>query len=107
METYNLLKNNVQAVLDSISEVAEVILLSRLEVLSKDILTIEEINKFQIDVEKLKNIRVSGGQKAKQILIVVQIPNFTRKTFHKLFIAPVPNKNNCVCVTTFRSSLHK
>lgn len=49
LETFRVIKENLQMISDSIEEIENIVLLSRLEILGRNILTIEEIRQYQLD----------------------------------------------------------
>ncbi|XP_055371865.1 uncharacterized protein MAL13P1.304-like [Condylostylus longicornis] len=71
----------------------EIILLSRLEILPKDVLTNKEINNHNVSVETLPYIRNSVFFNDTTIVFVISIPNFLKENCFRNIIVKVPNKD--------------
>lgn len=94
-------KENLQSILNSLEKIEDTILFSKLEILSKDILTPTEIKEYSINTEKLKNIRIAVAQHEKIILIVLQIPIFTVEKYFLTTIIPIPNRDKLELKTEY------
>lgn len=77
-----------------IDKVEGIILISRLGLLSQNILTDEEVIKYNITFEKLQNIKMTIATKNRNILLIIQIPELTQELYDSLYIQPIPNNNN-------------
>lgn len=67
---------------------------ARLSIFSPSLLTREEIDRFKIDPEKLKNIRIGiVTSQAKTISLLIKIPA-EEVSVEKSLIIPIPNKDN-------------
>lgn len=87
------IRDNLNYLLNKLEDYESIILNSRSGYLSKNILTNEEIHKFNISVHTLKYIQVSIASHKSNLYIFIQIPNFSHKRFYKTKIVPIPNKN--------------
>lgn len=76
-----------------VEKIKDNILLSRLEVLAHDILTNEEIQKYNISIEILPYIRSSVLINRQTILFTISIPIFTKEKYFLALIIPLPNQN--------------
>lgn len=91
-----LLTLELQRKLDKIKEFIEklqnIILASRLQVMTESLLTSDEIEVYEIDLNKLKNIKLTIGEYTEELLVfIIQIPDEIM-TFDKYLIAPIPNE---------------
>ena len=76
-----------------IEQVRELLLASKLRTLNRDILTDQEINDFNITIDKLENIELDVALHDKNIIFVIRIPNMETETYKEIVIQPIPNKN--------------
>ena len=81
----NLLKQQVQAVQQSVA-------MARSGVVQPNILSMEEISKFDIDFKKLKGMKIGAASyKINVLILALKIPAKTITTNKKL-ILPIPNE---------------
>lgn len=85
------INENIQILYNQIKNIKENIMLSRLEVIGKDILSDKEIIENEIDIAKLPYIKSSVLLKENTIIFVLLIPTFTNDSFYKNVIEPIPN----------------
>ena len=76
-----------------LEDIEQIILTSKLGILSRNILTEEEY-KFITDIETLKDIKIIVAYKLNQIIIIILIPQYSENKFSKVLIEPIPDKNN-------------
>lgn len=88
------LRENLEYLHEDIEKIKEVIMTSRLGVLSRDILTTEEIEHHNIQLNNLEDIQLSLALYKNNIIFVIKLPVFTNETYQKLYIQPIPNKYN-------------
>lgn len=93
-KTRQLVKENLKYLLTKLEKLEDIMLSSRLGILSHNILTTEEIRKHNLNTDHLKFIKTAVGQTKEFILIFIQIPNFSKKKYYKTDIIPIPNKDN-------------
>jgi len=86
------LYSNIITINKHIQDIKDIILLSRLEVLAHDILTVKEIEDFEINVEMLPYIKSAILFDESKIVIVLLIPIFTKEKYYKSLILPFPNE---------------
>lgn len=82
----NLLKNHID-------DIEQIILTSKLGILSKNILTEKELI-FIDDIENFKDIKIVVAFHIEQIVIILLIPEYSEKAFSKILIEPLPNSMN-------------
>lgn len=87
------IKENIIVLLEKLKQIEEIILLSRLQILPRDIFTDVEINEYKIDATTLQHIRTAVFENSGLILIVIQIPVFPKKLYFLTRIVPIPNKD--------------
>lgn len=75
-----------------IDNVSEMMLTSSLGLLSKNILSDDEIRENNITFEKLQNIKMTVTTTGKTIIFIIRIPIMSMEIYNKLFIQPIPNK---------------
>lgn len=90
----NNLRYELQHIEKAIEQIRELLLASKLRTLTRDILTDQEINDFDITLEKLENIEMDVATKDSKILIIIKIPNLSINKYKKIYIQPIPNKEN-------------
>lgn len=76
-----------------LEQFSDIILLSKLNVLAHDILTEEEIFKYNITVEVLPYLRNAILFKNNILIFAIGIPNFTKEKYLNAIVIPFPNKN--------------
>lgn len=94
---------DIQLLSDQVKKVKESILLSQLGLLGKDILSPNEIDKFNITLEKLKDIKSTTILHENQIIFIIMIPNYVNNKFHRVYIEPIPNLNYLELSTMYKS----
>lgn len=88
MENINLIQNQI-------TNIKEIILSSKLKILSKNILTIiEEIKMYNITIEMYPYIKNCILLKNNTIIFVISLPNFTEGLCSNVIVEKIPNKNN-------------
>lgn len=92
---------DIQLLREQVRKVEENLLLSKLGVLGKDILSPEEVKKFNITISKLSNIKSTVIIHKDQIIFILLIPNYSDTNFYRILIEPIPNKNNLELVTPY------
>lgn len=76
-----------------INDIKEILLTSKLGILSKNILTEKELKMIH-DFKNLIDIKIVIAFHLNQIIIIIYIPEYTDTSFYKLLIEPIPNKEN-------------
>jgi len=78
-----------------INEIEQVLLTSKLRILSRNIMTDKELN-FISNIETYRDIKVVVAYYSEnnQIIIVLLIPKYNRSIFSEILIEPIPNSNN-------------
>lgn len=85
------ISENIETVINHIKNIKEIVMLSRLEVLSRDLLTIQEIKENNITLENLRDIKICVALYNEILLFIIQVPNFTDEQYYKVHIEPIPN----------------
>lgn len=75
-----------------IDNVEGIMFTSSLGLLSRNILTDEEIQRSNVTFEKLKDVRLTVATSGQNIIFIIRIPIMSTKVYRKLFIQPVPSK---------------
>lgn len=83
--------DNVKYLIDNIEKIKDVLLTSRLGILSRDILTKEEIEKNNITLEMLEEIKLSTAIFRNNIIFIIELPNYSEEVYEKLYVQPIPN----------------
>uniref|UniRef100_W8AKY8 Retrovirus-related Env polyprotein from copia-like transposable element 17.6 n=1 Tax=Ceratitis capitata TaxID=7213 RepID=W8AKY8_CERCA len=102
IKVYNSILNNVNITqkkdIEAIElihlQIQDLIAFSRIGILGRNILTYEEIKKFEINKKKLKYIKSKVLEINKNLIIVIMIPQFCKEDYFEIEILPVPNKFN-------------
>ena len=89
-----LIQKNMNALTNEIQKLKEIILMSRLNVLSRDILTYDEIINNNITIEELSEIQLRIAMYNSTLLLILSIPNYETALYANVIIAPVPNKDD-------------
>lgn len=87
-----MIRNNINFMINEIKKIKDILLTSRLNILSRDILTYEEIQKNNITLHQLPEIRLKIALYNHSLLLILSIPNFGNNTYKELLTKPVPNK---------------
>lgn len=66
-----------------------IILNSKSGYLIKNILIINEIHKYNVNVETLQNIQFSVASHQSELYIFIQVPNFSNKNDYKTKFVPI------------------
>lgn len=85
--------NNLQLLDSQIDKIQENIAFAKYNVMSRSILTVEEIEAHDIDIFKFKEIKCSLLQNVEKFILVISIPNLTKDLASKYKLIPVPNIN--------------
>lgn len=88
-----LIRKNMNTLIDEIQKLKEIILMSRLNILSRDILTYDEIINNNITVEELSEIQLRIAMYKSTLLLILSLPNYETTLYANIIIEPVPNKN--------------
>lgn len=86
------INENINTLEKEINKIKEIILASKLEILSRNILNEQEINENNITVEILPYIKNCVLYKKQTIIFVISIPNFVKENYFRTTIEKVPNK---------------
>lgn len=87
------IESNMNLIRTQVEKIKENIMLSRLEVLGRDLLSEKEIIDNNINQETLKYLRSSVIYKNRFIIFIVSIPTFSEKKYYKIYVQPVPNSD--------------
>lgn len=101
------IKNDIDLINDQIETINDIILSSRLEILPKNILKDEEIDRHNITVEAYPFIKCCILYGKDQIVIVISIPNFTTDNYFKMNIEKNPNKDHHELETNIETVITK
>lgn len=82
----NLLQNHID-------DIEQIILTSKLNILSRNILTEEEL-KLISNPEDLQDIKIVVVYYTNQIIIIILIPLYSTKKYSSILIEPLPNPSN-------------
>lgn len=93
-EFETMIKQNVQYIINEIHNIKKIILTSRLEVLSRDILTIPEMTEQNITSSTLSKLKLNIALYENCLLLIIEIPQETNEIYKTVLIEPVPNKLN-------------
>lgn len=85
--------NDLQLLDSEIDKVQGNIMFAKYNIMSKSILTPEEIETYEIDVNKFKEIKCSMLQADEKLILVVSIPNLSQNVAIKYKLIAVPNAN--------------
>lgn len=85
---------DISAINRQLEKISDTILMSKLNVLPHDILTNEEIKKYNITTPTLPFIKNTIIFKDSFLILVVGIPIFTKEKYHSAFIIPMPNNHH-------------
>lgn len=96
---------NMETLSNHMKNIKETIMLSRLEILSRDILSSKEIEENGITLEKSKYLKLSVATYNEALLFIISIPNFSNNKFYKVHIEPMPNKNKLQLISPYESVL--
>lgn len=88
-----LIRKNMNTLINEIQKLKEIILMSRLNVLSRDILTYDEIINNNITLEELSEIQLKIAMYNSTLLLILSLPNYETIPYANIIIEPVPNKN--------------
>lgn len=86
------LKYQINYIGKIIEKTRELILMSKLRTLNRDILTDEEIKSYNITLEKMENIEMDLATYNENIIFIIKIPQYNEELFKIIYIQPVPNK---------------
>lgn len=100
------IRDSLNYLLHKLENYENIILNSKSGYLSKNILTTNEIKKYNINVETLQNIQVSVASHQSELYIFIQIPNFSNIKCYKTKIIPIPNKNKLELYNTIQSIIN-
>lgn len=84
------IREKLNKIKQAIEKIQNNILSSKLNVMVGSMLNTEEINRFKIDFNKLKNIKISTALFKDEIIFVISIPNNILK-LNKYFVTNLPN----------------
>lgn len=85
---------NIMTIDRHFEKIEDIILLSKLNVFAHDILTDEEINKYNLSIEAFPYIKNSVLFKDHLIVFAILIPKFTTEKYFHSIIIPCPNLEN-------------
>lgn len=88
-----LIRQNMNTLINEIQKLKEIILMSRLNILSRDILTYDEIIDNKITLEELSEIQLRIAMYNSTLLLILSLPNYETTLYANIIIEPVPNKN--------------
>lgn len=89
-----LIRKNINTLINEIQKLKEIILMSRLNILSRDILTYDEIINNNITLEELSEIQLRIAMYNSTLLLILSLPNYETTFYANIIIEPVPNKND-------------
>ncbi|XP_058979929.1 uncharacterized protein LOC131803044 [Musca domestica] len=75
-----------------LDKVRDLILASKLNILTRDILSDEEIRIYNITIDKMKEIKMNLALYKNNIVFVLKVPQYNPKIFQEVYIQPIPNK---------------
>lgn len=84
---------DIQLLREQVRKVKENLLLSQIGLLSRDILTINEIENYNITIKDMMNIKSSVIVFDNHIIFVLLLPNYEDSKYYRIFVEPVPNRN--------------
>lgn len=83
----------IKILLDNIEHIQNNLVAAKTNTINNNVLTSEEIARYNIDLYKMQNTKLSAAQyKENKIIFVIQIPKDIRKIKRSFFI-PIPNEN--------------
>lgn len=89
---------NLERVQGIIEKINDIIMTSRTGMLTQDILTIQEIYEYNINIEKLKEIKLTLATYNENLLIILNIPKFSKKLYNKINVQTFPIKNKIITI---------
>lgn len=75
-----------------LDKVRDLILTSKLSILTRDILSDEEIKLYNITLEKMREIKMQLATYKNNIVFILKIPQYNPEIFQEIYIQPIPNK---------------
>lgn len=85
---------DIKTLNNQIEKLTDIILLSKLNVLAHDILTDEEIDKYNITIEIIPYIRNSVMFNGELLIFAISLPKFTKEKYYSAIVVPFPNSNH-------------
>lgn len=95
-----ILKENIHYLIGNIHKIKEIIMSSRLGILSKDILTFDEMENHNINLNNLKDLQLKVATYGKLLLLIIDIPRLNQTIYKEVLIEPIPNHNNNLQIVT-------
>lgn len=84
---------NIDLLKNHIDDIEQIIILSKLGILSKNILTNQELESIP-DLSNFGDIKIVVVFHSEQIAIILLIPEYSNEKFSKILIEPLPNDKN-------------
>lgn len=84
---------NINLLNDEIDKIQENIIFAKHNIMSRSILTPEEIDFYEVDISKLQEIKSSLLQMGNKLIFVIAIPKFYSELAKKCKLIPIPNEN--------------
>lgn len=84
---------NIDLLRNHIDEIEQIILTSKLGILSRNILTDDELHKIP-SIEALANIKITLANFNNEIVVILLVPNFSNKNYFTTYVDSLPNKFN-------------
>lgn len=93
MEHVYQINYDINLLKDHVDNIEQIILTSKLGILTKNILTSQELDLVK-DINGLKDIKIVVSTYKKEIIIVVMIPEYEENIFTRILIEQIPNNKN-------------
>ena len=88
-----MFKESINNIFDEIHKIKEILMLARLGVLSRDILTPNEMREQNISLTLLMELELKIGFYDNCILLIIEVPHKTQETYKNVYLQPLPNKD--------------
>lgn len=105
LQCVNLIDHDIQTIREHLQEISDCIRLAKINIVSKNIMTNEEINfirnrfdKQNVGIHSLEEIydhlEIQAYYNKSKLIFVMNIPNFDEQIYNEYIIEPIPNQNN-------------
>ena len=93
MEHIYQINNDISLLRDHVDDIGQIIFSSKLGIIPTDILTNTELDLMD-DFDSYTGIKIAVALHDNNIIIILQIPQFSKEILSKIIFEPIPNTNN-------------
>lgn len=90
------LNKNILKLQKMLEKINDVILTSRSGMLTQDLITIKEIKDYELNLEKLRQIKITLATYKNNLLIIMNIPKFSKTTYNEIMLENFPKENKII-----------